>query len=149
MPRHLHFHFAPPLAPPSFFCVRVYEYTLFFVVSVRKKNKSDREDFRFFAFTFSYRDSVRLDVQRRAAYRWKAENLTFPTVCGTSLYVDFKGVKIDPKVRVKFYESLTVRGASGGGKVALHRHLHLHLHCHLHLYIFLNFYVFVSQRLHS
>ena len=55
-------------------------------VGVRKKKKViDRIVVRG-ALTFALPDAVDFDVRKRAAYHWKAENLTFPTLCGMSRY---------------------------------------------------------------
>ena len=71
------------------FCIRVYEYTLYLLASVRKKKVIDRIVVRG-ALTFALPDAVDFDVRKRAAYHWKAENLTFPTVCGMSRYDNSK-----------------------------------------------------------
>ena len=94
------------------FCIRVYEYTLYLLASVRKKKVIDRIVVRS-ALTFALPDAFDFDVRKRAAYRWKAENLTFPTVCGASLYINSKGVKIWGKVGRKIVILLMLRCLSG------------------------------------
>ena len=90
------------------------------------------------ALTFPLPDAFDFDVRKRAAYRWKAENLTFPTVCGTSLYVNSKGVKIWGKVGRKIVILLMLRGLSGCYFFAHPlRHLHFFLLSHLCIFIFL------------
>ena len=59
-------------------------------VGIRKKKKViDRIVVRS-ALTFALPDAFDFDVRKRAAYHWKAENLTFPTVCGMSRYDNSK-----------------------------------------------------------
>ena len=81
-------------------------------VGVRKKKKVIERFFVRGALTFTLPDDYRVNVQKRAAYRWKAEILTFPTVCGTSLYVNFKGVKNWGEVGEKNCKVMTLRSLS-------------------------------------
>ena len=87
-------------------------YAIFVGVRKKKKKVIDRIVVRS-ALTFPLPDAFDFDVRKRAAYRWKAENLTFPTVCGTSLYINSKGVKIWGKVGRKIVILLMLRGLSG------------------------------------